>query len=77
MRLVELDDRIAVVECFTIASHSGKQAIAVIRMPDVQEKFRAASVEPVGNSPAETSAFIAQEAQRWGEVIRKNNIVVD
>jgi tripartite-type tricarboxylate transporter receptor subunit TctC len=52
-------------------------AIAVIRMADVQEKFRAANVEPVGNSPAETAAFIAQEAQRWGEVIRKNNIVVD
>jgi tripartite-type tricarboxylate transporter receptor subunit TctC len=52
-------------------------AIAVIRMPDVQEKFRAANVEPVGSSPAETAAFITQEAQRWGEVIRKNNIVVD
>jgi len=50
---------------------------AVIGMPEVQEKFRAASVEPIGNSPAETAAFIAQEAQRWGEVIRKNNLVVD
>ena len=61
----------------TLQSEIADAAIAVIRMPDVQEKFRAASVEPVGNSPAETSAFIAQEAQRWGEVIRKNNIVVD
>jgi len=60
-----------------LQSEIADAAIAVIRMPDVQEKFRAASVEPVGNSPAETSAFIAQEAQRWGEVIRKNNIVVD
>ena len=50
---------------------------AVIGMPDVQEKFRAASVEPIGNSPAETAAFIAQEAQRWGEVLRKNTHVVD
>jgi tripartite-type tricarboxylate transporter receptor subunit TctC len=58
-------------------SEIANAAIAVIRMPEVQEKFRAANVEPVGNSPAETAAFIAQEAQRWGEVIRKNNIVVD
>jgi len=38
---------------------------------------RAASVEPIGNSPAEMAAFIQAEAQRWGEVIKKNNIVVD
>ena len=60
-----------------LASEVAKAAVDAIKMPDVQAKFRAASVEPVGNSPAETSAFIAQEAQRWGEVIRKNNIVVD
>jgi tripartite-type tricarboxylate transporter receptor subunit TctC len=60
-----------------LQSEIAAAAIAVIAMADVQEKFRAASVEPVGNSPAEAAAFIAQEAQRWGEVIRKNNIVVD
>jgi tripartite-type tricarboxylate transporter receptor subunit TctC len=49
----------------------------VIKMPDVQARFRTASVEPSGNSPAELSAFIKEEAQRWGDVIRKNNIVVD
>jgi tripartite-type tricarboxylate transporter receptor subunit TctC len=49
----------------------------VIKMPDVQARFRTASVEPSGNTPAELSAFIKEEAQRWGDVIRKNNIVVD
>jgi tripartite-type tricarboxylate transporter receptor subunit TctC len=54
-----------------------KAAIEVIKMPDVQARFRAASVEPIGSSPAEMAAFIKEEAQRWGEVIKKNNIVVD
>jgi tripartite-type tricarboxylate transporter receptor subunit TctC len=49
----------------------------VLKMPDVQQKIRNTGVEPVGGSPAETAAFIKTEAQRWGEVIRKNNIVVD
>jgi tripartite-type tricarboxylate transporter receptor subunit TctC len=49
----------------------------VIKAPDVQARFRTASVEPIGNSPAEMAAFIQAEAQRWGEVIKKNNIVVD
>jgi tripartite-type tricarboxylate transporter receptor subunit TctC len=54
-----------------------KAAIEVIKMPDVQARFRTASVEPIGNSPAEMAAFVKEEAQRWGDVIRKNNIVVD
>jgi len=60
-----------------LQSEIANAAIAAIAMPEVQEKFRAASVEPIGNSPAEAAAFIAQEAQRWGELIRKNNVVVD
>ena len=46
-------------------------------MPDVQAKFRTISVTPGAQSPTETAAFIKAEAQRWGEVIKKNNIVVD
>ena len=51
--------------------------IEAIKMPDVQGRFRAASVDPIGGTPAEMAAFVKQEAQRWGEVIKKNNIVVD
>jgi tripartite-type tricarboxylate transporter receptor subunit TctC len=46
-------------------------------MPDVQARFRTISVTAGGQSPAETAAFIKAEAQRWGEVIKANNIVVD
>ena len=35
-----------------LASEIAKAAVETIKMPDVQAKFRAASVEPVGNSPA-------------------------
>ena len=46
-------------------------------MPEVAARFRAASVDPIGSTPAEMAAFIKEETQRWGEIIRKNNIVVD
>jgi tripartite-type tricarboxylate transporter receptor subunit TctC len=52
-------------------------AIAVINLAEVQAKFRAAGVEPVGNTPAEMADFVAKEAQRWGEVIKQNNIAVE
>jgi tripartite-type tricarboxylate transporter receptor subunit TctC len=54
-----------------------KALIDVIKLPDVQARFRTASIEPIGSSPAEMAAFINEEAQRWGEIIKKNNIVVD
>ena len=49
----------------------------VLKMPDVQEKFRNVSVEPVGGTPTVTAAFIKAEAARWGEVIQKTGVVVD
>jgi tripartite-type tricarboxylate transporter receptor subunit TctC len=60
-----------------LASEIAKAAAETIKMPDVQAKFRAASVEPVGNSPAEMAAFVAEESRRWSDIIKKNNIVVD
>jgi tripartite-type tricarboxylate transporter receptor subunit TctC len=60
-----------------LASEIAKAAIEVIKMPDVQAKFRTASVEPIGSSPAEMAAFIKEETQRWSDVIKKNNIAVD
>ena len=60
-----------------LASEIAKAAVETIKMPDVQARFRAASVEPVGNSPAEMAAFVAEESRRWSDIIKKNNIVVD
>ena len=51
--------------------------IEVLHMPDVVAKYRALSVEPSGESPEKTIAFIHDEAHRWGEVIKANNIVIE
>jgi tripartite-type tricarboxylate transporter receptor subunit TctC len=60
-----------------LQSQIADAVIAVLKMPDVQAKFRTISVTPGGQSPAETGAFFKSEAQRWGAVIKANNIVVD
>jgi len=52
-------------------------AIEALKMPDVQQKFRALSVEPVATSPAATAEFIRDEARRWGDVIRRTGVVVE
>jgi tripartite-type tricarboxylate transporter receptor subunit TctC len=54
-----------------------KATIEVLKMPDVQQRFRSLNVEPDGRDPAVTAAFIKDEARRWGEVIRANNIMAE
>ncbi|MFL6796866.1 MAG: Bug family tripartite tricarboxylate transporter substrate binding protein [Xanthobacteraceae bacterium] len=55
----------------------GTATIAVLKMPDVQQRFRALNIEPDGRTPAETATFIKAEVKRWGELIRANNIVLE
>jgi tripartite-type tricarboxylate transporter receptor subunit TctC len=51
--------------------------IEVLKMPDVQQRFRTMNVEPDGRSPSEIAAFIKDEGRRWGAVIRANNITAE
>ncbi len=60
-----------------LQSEIAKAVAEVVNLPDVQARFRAASVEPTPSTPEEMATFIGREAQRWREVIKKNNIVVD
>ncbi len=54
-----------------------KATVEVLKMPDVQQRLRALSVEPIPMTPAEMAAFVKDEARRWGDVIRKTGVVVD
>jgi tripartite-type tricarboxylate transporter receptor subunit TctC len=49
----------------------------VLKMPDVQAKYRSVGTEPGGTTPAETATFIKAETARWREVIVKNDIRVE
>jgi tripartite-type tricarboxylate transporter receptor subunit TctC len=48
-----------------------------IRQPDVLKRLGELSAEPMGLSPAETGAFMRQEAERWGAIIRSAGVKVD
>jgi tripartite-type tricarboxylate transporter receptor subunit TctC len=61
----------------TLAQQIAADFIAVLNMPDVRAKFRLIGIEPVGITPAQTAAFIRDEAARWREVIVANHIRVE
>jgi tripartite-type tricarboxylate transporter receptor subunit TctC len=49
----------------------------VLQQPGVREQFEKMGVRPLGGSVIETARFIAEERQRWGEVIHATNVRVD
>jgi len=57
-----------------IIAKINEAANAAMRDPVLVERFGALSISPGGGTPAEASAFVKEETQRWGEVIRKAGI---
>ena len=51
--------------------------VEALREPEVAKRLADFTVHVIANSPAEATAFIADERKRWGEVIRAANIRAD
>ncbi len=49
----------------------------VLAEPNVQARMAEQGADIVGSTPAETEAFVRAEIEKWGAVIRDNNIRVD
>ncbi|HYL23631.1 MAG TPA: tripartite tricarboxylate transporter substrate binding protein [Burkholderiales bacterium] len=48
-----------------------------LKLPDVRKRLADLSAEPLGYGPAETAAFMRQESERWGAVIRAASVKVE
>jgi tripartite-type tricarboxylate transporter receptor subunit TctC len=57
-----------------IVAKLNSAANAAMRDAGLRERFAALSIGPGGGTPAEASAFVKEETQRWGDVIRKAGI---
>lgn len=57
-----------------IADKLAREVRAVLIDPAVRNRLKAQYMVPVGNSPAEFRAVVKAELDRWGPVIKANNI---
>jgi tripartite-type tricarboxylate transporter receptor subunit TctC len=48
-----------------------------LKSPAVLKRLHELSADPMGLSPAETAAFMRQETERWGRVIRSAGVKLD
>ena len=60
-----------------LAAQIAEALSEAVRNPDVQRKLADLSALPIGNAPAEASAFIAAERARWRRVIRAANVTLE
>jgi tripartite-type tricarboxylate transporter receptor subunit TctC len=64
----------------TPAAIANKVAAGVaeaLRNPDVLRRLSELSADPLGLTPAETAAFMKQETERWGAVIRSAGVKLE
>jgi tripartite-type tricarboxylate transporter receptor subunit TctC len=60
-----------------IAEKVAASVAAALKNPDVLKRLNDLSADPMGLSPAETAAFMKQETERWGAVIRSAGVKLE
>ncbi len=60
-----------------IVAKLNTEIVRILGLPDVKEKFVAAGLDPMSNTPSEFAAYIRKESERWGKVIKETGIRLD
>jgi len=51
-----------------------REVVKVLADPDLRERLKGWGLDPIGNSPDEFAAFIAEDVKKWERVIREAQI---
>ena len=54
-----------------------REIVRVLGLPDVQERYARAGIEPVGGGAEEFGVLITQEIAKWGKVVKDANLKAD
>ena len=58
----------------TIIARLNAEAVRVLQLPDVKERFVSQGLEPVGSTPQELAAYIRSETDKYAKLIRQVGI---
>jgi tripartite-type tricarboxylate transporter receptor subunit TctC len=47
---------------------------SALNSPDLQDKFRAHDIEPLGTTPAEAKILLRAETELWAEIVKRGNL---
>jgi tripartite-type tricarboxylate transporter receptor subunit TctC len=57
-----------------IVSKLSQAVNEVVQSPEIKARFIELGIIPVGSNPAETTTFLKDEIQKWGQVIKTANV---
>lgn len=57
-----------------VAARIAEAVNAVLRLPEVVRRYRELGATVVGGTPEQTLAFVAEERERWGGLVRRTNL---
>ena len=60
-----------------IIAKLNQEILRIYALPDAKERIVAAGLDPVTSTPAEFTAFIRSESERWGKAIKEAGIRLD
>jgi tripartite-type tricarboxylate transporter receptor subunit TctC len=60
-----------------IIGRLNREINAILQMPDVRRRIEAAGWDPVGGTPAQFSAYIKAERERWAPIVKRAGARID
>jgi tripartite-type tricarboxylate transporter receptor subunit TctC len=54
-----------------------RRIVAILKLPDVQERLKTLGYEPVGSTPDEFAARIKADSETWSKVVRQAAIKIE
>ena len=60
-----------------VVQRLSREVAAIVRLPEVRERFGALGAEPVGNAPDEFAAFAKAELTKWNGIVKRSGAKVD
>jgi tripartite-type tricarboxylate transporter receptor subunit TctC len=60
-----------------VVQRLSNEVTAIVRLPEVRSQFEKLGAEPVGNTPAEFTAFTKSELVKWAGIVKQSGAKVD
>ena len=54
-----------------------REVAVALKEPQTRDKLLSLGAEPIGSTPAEFAAFVRNEYDKWGKVVKQANIRMD
>jgi tripartite-type tricarboxylate transporter receptor subunit TctC len=60
-----------------IIARLNSEAVTLLKLPDVQERYRAVDSDTLGSTPEQFGAHIKSEIQKWARVVHESGAIAD